>query len=614
MSKEVKHLNLNSISSPDVVKTLSYKELDALSADIKEEIIKEVALHGGHLSSNLGSTDSIISMLRVFDPKKDKIVFDVGHQCYAYKILTGRPLFSLREKDGVSGFQNRDESPYDPYSGGHSSTSISIVSGMAYARDLNGDSYETIAYIGDASIANASALEGLNYAAASGHKVIIVLNDNEKGISASKGALAKLFKEFSTSTFYIKKEELSSKKINIFRKAWINLSFFLRNLFKKYFRLNVFKCFSYKCIGPVDGHNIKKMEKAFKKAKKCPSSVVVYLKTIKGKGYKYAEEDEEGLYHGITSLDIKTGNTGDNCEKKTLLWEDIYSKLVGEELKRNKDAVLISSAMQLGSGLFPVFNSYPERCIDVGIEEGHALLFGAGLSLSGKHPIISIYSSFLQRAYDQALHDLARLSLSSTLLIDHAGLVGREGESHQGIYDEAFLYTIPNMVISFASSVEEAEFLFKDSITYKGPYAIRYPKEVVRDYHVVGKKYEFGKWIEVNAAPSDTALITYGPIIYTLLHLFISEKKNVKVINALYQAPLDTNCLTYLLNMKKIIIYTPYATKEGFALHVVDALNQLGYKGEISYVCLPTSFIGQAKVEEQMEMAHVTPYDVLKLL
>ncbi|MCD8204185.1 MAG: 1-deoxy-D-xylulose-5-phosphate synthase, partial [Coprobacillus sp.] len=601
MSKEVKHININNISSPDIVKGMNYKELDALSADIKEEIIKEVSLHGGHLSSNLGSTDSIISLCRVFDPKTDKIVFDVGHQCYAYKILTGRPLFSLREKDGISGFQNKDESIYDPYSGGHSSTSISIVSGMACARDLNGDKYETIAYIGDASLANASALEGLNYAAASGHKVIIVLNDNEKGISESKGALAKLFKEFSTSTFYIKKEELSSKKINIFRKAYINLSFYIRNLFKKYARLNVFKCFSYKCIGPVDGHNIKKMDKAFIKAKKCPSSVVVYLKTIKGKGYKYAEEDEEGLYHGISSLDIKTGNTGDNCEKKTLLWEDIYAKLVSEELKRNKDAVLISSAMQLGSGLSPVFKAYPDRCIDVGIEEGHAVLFSAGLSLSDKHPIISLYSTFLQRAFDQTLHDLARLSLSSTLLIDHAGLVGHEGESHQGIYDEAYLYTIPNMVISFASSVEEAEFLFRDSINYPGPYAIRYPKEVVRDYHVVGKKYEFKKWIEVNAGSNaSTAVITYGPIIYTLLHLFKSEKKNVKVINALYQAPLDMKCLEYLLNMQKIVIYTPYATKEGFTLHVLDALNMLGFKGEVTYLCLPTAFIKQASIEEQM--------------
>ncbi|MCF0107826.1 MAG: 1-deoxy-D-xylulose-5-phosphate synthase, partial [Bacilli bacterium] len=300
--KILKHINLSEIKSPDFLKELNYKELDLLSKDIAEYIIDVTSKNGGHLSSNLGVVDATIALCRAFDFSKDKIVFDVGHQCYTYKILTGRSLERLRQKDGVSGFQKIAESPYDHFECGHSSTSISVVNGLATARDMNGEKYHTIAFIGDSSIVNGLALEGLNITAQSGHKSIIILNDNDMSISKPVGGLATSFRKFSTSTFYRKSKNRFKRFMALTGVGRKMLNGFsrIKNWFKrKLLAITAFDNLGYAMIGPVDGHNIKMLERAFERAKDQDKSVIVVIKTIKGKGYKYAEADKTGEWHGV---------------------------------------------------------------------------------------------------------------------------------------------------------------------------------------------------------------------------------------------------------------------------------------------------------------------------
>ena len=313
--KELRRIDVGSIQNPDFLKDLDYKELKLLSNDIKDYILKVTSVRGGHVSSNLGVIDSTISLCRTFDFKNDKIVFDVGHQCYTYKILTGRNLEDLRSKDGTSGFQKMSESPYDHFEAGHSSTSISVANGMAIARDLNKEKREIIAFIGDGSIVNGLALEGLNLAAQDGHKIIIVFNDNDASISRPVGGLSKAFRKISTSTFYTRSKTFIGK---VFGKKISRFLGKIKNWIKRHVvAINIFDIFGYKVIGPIDGHDIKALDKAFNKAKKINQSVVVHIKTIKGHGYKYAEKDPYGKWHGVGKFDIETGVIHKDESKKS---------------------------------------------------------------------------------------------------------------------------------------------------------------------------------------------------------------------------------------------------------------------------------------------------------
>jgi len=610
--QSIKYINLNEITNPNFVKDLTSKELDVLSEDIRQEIINQTSIHGGHLSSNLGVVESTIALCNAFDFNKDKIIFDVGHQSYTYKILTGRSLNTLREKDGVCGFQRMEESVYDHFDAGHSSTSISIANGFAIARDIQKKDYNVIAFVGDSSISNGLAFEGMNNASQGNHKIIVVLNDNEMSISRPAGGLAKAFRRFSTSTFYLgtkrfyKKTMLNTKVGKVIYAKTIKLKDWLK---RHIIKITIFDSLGFSVIGPIDGHNIKAMTKAFERAKKQDKCTLVYLKTIKGKGYKYSEGDDLGLWHGVGPFNKETGEFVKK-DNGTKTWSTLYANELANIIENNNKSVLISPATELGSGLSKLFSEYPDRCIDVGIAEEHALTLCGSISKGGCHPFVSIYSTFLQRAYDEINHDIARTNQNATLLIDRAGLVGKDGSSHQGIFDESFLINMPNTVVTMASRPSLIKGLLYESMNNHGVFSIRYP----RDEALPPKENEyinFGSWIKEASLNKDVAVVSAGPLVEKIKPL-IGEKATL--YNAVYLKPMDENAINDLLTFKKIVIYNPYATEQGFANELINRLVKERYKGDIISRCIPLEFVKHASIEDQWKEYGLLPEQLMEIL
>ncbi len=612
--KEVKRIDLKQIENPNFLKDLSYKELDQLSKDISEEIIDKVSINGGHLAANLGAVDSTIALCRVFDFSKDKVIFDVGHQCYTYKILTGRSLERLRKSDGVSGFQKLSESPYDHFECGHSSTSISAAKGMAIARDLNKEKYDVVAYIGDAAISNGLAFEGLNNIAENNNKVIIVLNDNDMSITKPVGGLARAFRGLSNTLLYRRSKNTYQRfmKKTRFGRWVLSWTGGIKNWIKRHvMSINIFDNMHIAYVGPIDGHNIKKMVQAFEKAKRYDKPIVIHIKTIKGKGYKYSENDDSGKWHGVGMFDKHTGHIEIN--PNTITWSDVYSKAIVKTMSDNPNAVTIVPATGVGSSLTNVFELFPERTFDVGIAEEHALTMAGGLAVSGKHPIVSIYSTFLQRAFDELSHDIARMNLDATILIDRSGLVGEDGNTHQGIYDEDFLMSVPNTVVTMASRESEAMGLMKESMNHHGVFCIRFPRSRI----VPNDKEEetpFIKWKQ-ELRGEKVAIVSVGPSTVELKELLEKENKKVSLYNALYLKPMDEEVVNKeLLKYQKVIIYDAYAVENGFASELAAHLVTHGYKGEIILKAVPDEFIEHASQKEQLSKYGLLPEQILEII
>ena len=614
--KEIKHINLSEIKNPKFLNDLSYKELDVLSDDIRNYIIDITSKNGGHLSANLGAIEATIAMCRAFDFSKDKVIFDVGHQCYTYKILTGRSLETLRKKDGISGYQKMSESLYDHFEAGHSSTSISVANGMAIARKLKKENYDIVAFIGDSSIQNGLAFEALNNIALSGNKVIIILNDNNMSISQPVGGMSKLFRRLSGSSFYLKSKNVFRKFFFLTRFGkWMWVKFTkIKNWFKrKVINLTMFDTLGFDYIGPVDGHYIRHVEKALKRAKKSPKPVVVHIKTIKGHGYEYAEEDIDGEWHGVSSFNKETGEF--NTPDAVVSWSEQYKFLLKNEMEINKNIVTIVPATGHGSDLDSLFEAFPTRMVDVGIAEEHAFTLAGGLAVSGMHPVISIYSTFMQRSYDELSHDIARMNFDLTILIDRAGLVGSDGETHQGIYDEAFLYTIPNTTITMASRTNEALSLMKESMCHHGVFAIRYPREFFQMKADEVKKIPYGTWkVEIESQKKDVAIVSVGPNTVKLKDKLEELGKDVALFNAIYVKPMDKRKVNELLQYKTVIIYNPYATKEGFANALEVALLENGFTGKVITKTVPTVFVKHATIDQQREEFGLRIDDIIDLL
>jgi 1-deoxy-D-xylulose-5-phosphate synthase len=618
--EEITNFNLNEFSDPHFVASLTDKEKTLLAKTIREEIIKDVAKNGGHLSSNLGVVELTIALNDAFDFNTDKLVFDIGHQAYAYKILTGRSLENLRKKDGISGFQKRSESPYDHFEAGHSSTSLSAAQGMAISRDLNGEHYDVVALIGDGSISNGVALEALNDIGHKHNKVIIVLNDNEMSIAPPTGAISKMFRRMRISPGYLKtksayKRLMFKTKFGyfIYRITWNIKNWFKRHLIQQ----NFFEKLGFNYIGLVDGHNFKALKKAFKIAKKQPTSVIVHVKTTKGKGYKFAESDKEGDWHGTGPFDIETGKQlKDTTGLKS--WSEVYADVLEDVLDTNKDTVLINPGTYVGSRLDKIFKEHPGRAIDVGIAEEHAFTLASGLALSNKHPIISIYSTFMQRSMDQIIHDLARMNLSTTILVDRSGYVGADGETHQGIFDASMIMTIPNTTIAMASTPKIAEILVHTSLNHEGPFFIRYPRDDVKiseiNYDDIEVKYGEWKKEDVNNGSKDSAIITYGPYFEHLKTALNETKKNVTLVNAIYQKPFDDEMINSLLNYKIIYILDAYSTAEGFVNALFVDLTNRGFKGDIITRALPVEFTTQDTIKAQLKNANLAIEDIVNLI
>ena len=612
--KDIKRFDLNKPFNPEDIKGLDIKELEQLSNDVKTKIIASCAKNGGHLASSLGATDLTVAIHHYFNLPKDKVIFDVGHQCYAHKILSGRSLDRLRKTDGVSGFQRRSESEYDPYEAGHSSTSISAAMGLALVRDLNKEKYEVIAVIGDSSLANGVAFEGLNNLASFDHKIIVIINDNNRSIGKTHGLLHNYFEKYRLSSSYLRNKERYTRFLNkTFLTRWFyRLTSWIKGKFKRLLiRNNIITKMGLYYMSGVDGHDIKQLEKVFKLAKNSPKTVVIHVTTVKGKGYEYAEKDVVGSWHGVGPFNIETGEPLKVKDPNYISWSQVYAELLKERIAKDERMVLINPATMVGSCIDDLLEKYPDRVFDVGISEEHGAVFAAAVGLNKDiHAYYSIYSTFLQRSYDEISHDVARLDSDVTFLIDRAGLPGEDGATHSGIYDVAYLMSIPNIAICMAKDMKEAIDLFNFSTSYTHPLAIRYPKDItpiIKNHEP--REVKLGQWkIETNEG--DTAIISYGPVIDHLKE----EIPGYTIVNAMFLRPIDIDVLKTLTNKKKIVLYDIYGTKEGFASYVLNYLNDLGYKGEVKILTLPNTFVRHGNVLDQVKELGITFDDLRKLL
>lgn len=471
---------LNKINSSDDIKKLSEKDLAPLCAELREYIIKNVSETGGHLASNLGSVELTVALHRVYDTTKDRVVFDVGHQSYAHKIITGRrdSFDTLRRHGGISGFPKPHEAKDDAFIAGHASDSVSVALGMAYARTVKKENYDVVAVIGDGALTGGLAYEGLANLGGSNEPMVVILNDNGMSINSNVGGMAKLLSEERVKPAYINFKRW-------YRNAFVNAPVLydanhkLKEAVKRHILpTNVFDSMGIYYLGPVDGHDVKQLESVIRWAKELKMPVLVHALTQKGKGYKYAEEHPE-RFHGVGKFDYLTGQLPP--EKKC--FSSVFGTALCAIADKNPDVVAITAAMSSGTGLEGFSNKYPERFFDVGIAEEHAVSMAAGMAKQGLIPVFAVYSSFLQRGYDMLIHDISLLSLHAVFCVDRAGLVGNDGETHHGSFDIAYLSSVPNMQILCPASYLELEQMLSIAVDeMNGPVAIRYPRGGEGDY------------------------------------------------------------------------------------------------------------------------------------
>ena len=606
------------VADPKILKSLNRSELDLLCLRLRDKIIEACSEYGGHLSPNLGDVELIVALHRFFDFPNDKLIFDVGHQAYAHKLLSGRSLDHLGEEGKTACFQKISESPYDPFDAGHSSTSLSAASAFAFVRDEKNENHDVIAFIGDASIANGLAFEALNYIGDNPNKVIVILNDNDMSISKPSGAIGNLFRGLSTGKNYNRNKEAIDRFFNKtgFGRWMLRGASRVKNALKRHLvPKTLFDNFGLNYIGPINGHDFKEIEKALIRAKRSDKSVVIHARTIKGKGYPYAENDKTGYWHGTSPFHIGTGQPK-STHPGFISWSHFFSDLTFEALANHKDAKLITPATLKGSGLEKVFGTYPHRCFDFGIAEEHAITFSGALAVQGEHPIVSIYSTFLQRAYDEVFHDCARLKANMTILIDRASMCGAYGETHQGVYDVAYLSSIPGVTVAMASDKAIAKALYEQSFDNHGVFAIRYPRELVDErteppaveLHYLRFRYEG------NSKSHKLAVVAVGPKEKELLGLLKKTYLDCEVIDPVYLCPLQADNLLPLLRYEQILIYDAYSTETGFARNLKAGLADMGYKGKITTRAIPNEFIPQNSYDKQVKQFGLAPAQIVSLI
>ena len=602
-------MNIKDIKNPKFLKSMKIKDLELLSTDIRNFIIEKVSITGGHLSSNLGIVDLTIAIHKIFNSPKDKIIFDVSHQCYTHKILTGRArrFDTLRKYNGLSGFQKRRESEYDAYEAGHSSTSLSAALGMAIARDKQKEDYNVIAIIGDGSMGNGLAYEALNHIGSTKTKLIIILNDNEMSISKNVGALHNNLDRIRANYKY-NKAKTDTKKIlnkipligNKLSKGITNIKSSIKKLYLKEGFL--FEELGIKYYGPINGHDYHEMLLYLEMVKKETKPVLVHVITEKGKGYPPAENDIIGSWHGTTPFNIETG-TKIAKNNSLITWSEVISNHLINLTKNNSKIYVITPAMSGGSKLLKYKELYPENFIDVGIAEEHALVLANGMSISGLIPFVSIYSTFLQRGYDQIIHDIARMNTHVIIGVDRAGIVGADGETHQGIYDLTFLLPIPNLIIATPKdSVEAGNLLYTATITNK-PFAIRYSKDSLIYQYSPYQLVQIGSW-EILEKGKDAAIITYG----YLLNLASDIKKkltnniDIAIVNARFQKPIDEKLFIKVLNeYQNIFIYEEQTIINSLGSYLINYANSKDYQNNIHLFAIPDKYIEQGTKKETLK-------------
>jgi len=603
-------MDIKKIKNPKFLKKLKINDLENLSKDIRKFIINSVSVTGGHLSSNLGVVDLTIAIHKVFDSPKDKIIFDVSHQCYTHKILTGRAnnFNKLRQLDGLSGFQKREESNHDSYEAGHSSTSLSAALGMALARDKQKKKNHVIAVIGDGSMGNGLAYEALNHIGSTNTKLIIILNDNEMSISKNVGGLHNNLDKIRSNYNYNSVKKTTKNILNkvplVGSKISLGITRVKSSIKKLYLKDGfLFEELGVKYYGPINGHDYKELIAYLEMAKKETEPVLIHVITEKGKGYYHSEQDKIGAWHGVSPFDTKTGNFITK-EDGRATWSEVISNHLIELTHRFNELMVITPAMAGGSKLLKYKELYPENFIDAGIAEEHALVLANGMSTQGLIPFVSIYSTFLQRGYDQVLHDIARMNMHVIIGIDRAGIVGEDGETHQGIYDLTFLLPIPNLIIATPKDSIEAGNILYTAMLAKRPFAIRYSKEKLEYKKQKYKIIPIGSW-EIIKEGKDAVLITYGSLLDKAIKIKqrLSKTIDLSIVNARYQKPVDTKIFDKLLKQyKNIFIYEETTYINSLGSYLLMYANEKKYRGNIKVFAIKDEFIKQGKREEILKL------------
>ena len=601
--------DLENIKDPSFLKDLSIKELQVLATEIRQFLIENISKTGGHLSSNLGVVELTIAMYYVFDPNEVNFLFDVGHQCYTHKILTGRAkdFKTLRKFGGMSGYISKEESKYDIWESGHSSTSISAMSGMMVASKKR-----CLTVIGDSSIMNGVAFEGLNFLGQiKSMNPIIILNDNKMGITKSVGALSRAFTRLRGSKFHrgLKRVMLAIVPNHIhsfFHRMKRGVKAFIQ-------KDNIFEDLGFDYYGPYDGNNLKTLIKILKRLKTQKEPIILHIHTVKGKGYTLSEEDTQGAYHGVEPFDIKTG--------KPLVSDDKYcsfSKLVANylvEKRKINEFKIISPATKSGSKLSEFDQKYPNDFYDVGIAEEHAAVMGAGIAISKKDVVLLMYSTFAQRAYDEILNDIARQDLKVIIGIDRAGIVGEDGVTHQGIYDMSMFMAMPNIVVTMPKDAKETIGLFNYAFNQKHPIVIRYPRSKFLCHDLDFSYISDLSWDSLTKG-SDGVIISYGPDVCRLEKIIKNNNLNLELVNAKSLKPLDLNKLKEIFDSNKKILVIEQVISSGTLYDkILEFKEEKDYTNKVYFHGFkPGVTITHGKLEEVYENYNFSDNELLKVI
>lgn len=585
---------LEKIQKPNDIKKIPADQLPALAEEIREFIIESLSKTGGHLASNLGVVELTIAMHRVFDLPKDKLIWDVGHQSYTHKILTGRKdgFETLRREGGISGFPKRSESDCDVFDTGHSSTSISAGVGYVRARELKKENYSVVSIIGDGALTGGMAYEALNNAASLKSNFIIVLNDNEMSITENVGGMSSYLSGLRTASAYTGFKMDVTKALNRIPGM-------------------LFEDMGLTYLGPVDGHNIPQLIKTFQEAKRFEGPILVHVLTQKGRGYEPAMR-HPARFHGAGPFDVKTGLP---VGKSNPTYTDVFSTVMRKMGDRRKDVAAVTAAMMTGVGLKRFSNMFPDRCFDVGIAEEHAVTFAAALSLGGITPVVAIYSSFLQRAYDQIMHDVCMQNLHVVFAIDRAGLVGYDGETHHGIFDLSYLGSMPNMTILAPKNLWELSDMIKFAVDYDGPIAVRYPRgEAYTGLKEFRAPICLGK-SEVIHEGSRVALLAVGSMVKMAEEVQKQLKERMDMdaalVNARFVKPIDEELLRSFADTYELVVTLEENVKDGgFGERVLAFAEEEDLPFGVEIIALPDRFIPHGSVSYQMKQVGFTPEDI----
>ena len=605
---------LENVNSPKDIKKLNIDELDALCDEIRELMIDTVSKNGGHLASNLGAVELTVAMHKVFNSPSDQFVFDVGHQCYTHKILTGRKdsFSTLRTEGGISGFTRPCESNHDIFSSGHSSTSISAAIGLAKAKTLNGDKGKVIAVIGDGALTGGLAYEALNNAGNEHNNLIVILNDNNMSISDNVGSMAKNLNHIRISpkyfTFKSKIQHALSRVPKIGAQVQRFITITNTKIRKRLYNSTVFEELGFRYYCPIDGHDLESLIDVLTVAKAHNNSVLVHVNTLKGKGYEFAEKNPS-KFHGIGKFDIETGEPLSSGENYSSVFGDYLCELA----KKDKRICAITAAMSTGTGLVDFSYKYPERFFDVGIAEEHAVTFSSGLAKNGMIPFFAVYSTFLQRSYDQLVHDVAMQDLKVIFGIDRAGFVGEDGESHQGVFDTAYLMSVPNLSVFAPSSFDELrEMMYQAAYRENHAVAIRYPRGG-QGKIIDGYKYERADFDTFGDTNAEKCIVGFGREFLNVYDA-LGELDNTFAIKLNRIKPINPNVLDLLKNVKTVYFFEEGIKSGGVGECFGSMLAESDVTAKFRHICIEDEFIKQASVESQLKKYRLDKESIIDIV